>query len=47
MEKSYGLKNMRERALEIGATLHIVSLPGAGTRIEVKAPLNKEEFDDD
>lgn len=47
MEKSYGLKNMRERALEIGATLHIVSLPGAGTRIEVKAPLNKEENDGD
>lgn len=34
---------MRERALEIGATFHIVSLPDAGTRIEVKAPLNKED----
>ena len=34
---------MRERALEIGATFHIVSLPDSGTRIEVKAPLNKEE----
>ena len=33
---------MRERALEIGATFHIVSLPDSGTRIEVKAPLNKE-----
>ena len=42
-EQSYGLKNMRERALEIGATFHIVSLPDSGTRIEVKAPLNKEE----
>ena len=27
---------MRERALEIGATFHIVSLPDSGTRIEVK-----------
>ena len=34
---------MRERALEIGATFHIVSLPDSGTRIEVKAPLNKED----
>ena len=47
LEQSYGLKNMRERALEIGATFHIVSLPDAGTRIEVKAPLNKEESNDD
>ncbi|MGV3244346.1 sensor histidine kinase VraS [Staphylococcus sp. 11261D007BR] len=43
IEQSYGLKNMRERAIEIGATFHIVSLPDAGTRIEVKAPLDKEE----
>src|SRR5699024_957060 len=43
VEQSYGLKNMRERALEIGATFHIVSLPDSGTRIEVKAPLNKED----
>jgi len=43
VEQSYGLKNMRERALEIGATFHIVSLPDSGTRIEVKAPLTKEE----
>ncbi|MCU5746220.1 sensor histidine kinase [Staphylococcus sp. SQ8-PEA] len=45
VEQSYGLKNMRERALEIGANFHIVSLPDSGTRIEVKAPLNKEEQD--
>ncbi|EKU46836.1 sensor histidine kinase [Staphylococcus massiliensis] len=43
LEQSYGLKNMRERALEIGATFHIVSLPDSGTRIEVKAPFTKEE----
>ncbi|CAC9099491.1 Sensor histidine kinase VraS [Staphylococcus aureus] len=47
LEQSYGLKNMRERALEIGATFHIVSLPDSGTRIEVKAPLNKEDSYDD
>lgn len=47
VEQSYGLKNMRERALEIGANFHIVSLPDSGTRIEVKAPLNKEELSDD
>lgn len=46
VEQSYGLKNMRERALEIGATFHIVSLPDSGTRIEVKAPLNKEDSHD-
>ncbi|MBI5974732.1 sensor histidine kinase VraS [Staphylococcus canis] len=43
LEQSYGLKNMRERAIEIGATFHLVSLPNAGTRIEVKAPLEKEK----
>ena len=47
VEQSYGLKNMRERALEIGATFHIVSLPDSGTRIEVKAPLNKEDSNAD
>ncbi|QLK86386.1 sensor histidine kinase [Staphylococcus sp. 17KM0847] len=47
IEQSYGLKNMRERATEIGATFHIVSLPDSGTRIEVKAPLDKEGHYDD
>ncbi|WP_428701040.1 sensor histidine kinase VraS [Staphylococcus coagulans] len=46
LEQSYGLKNMRERAIEIGATFHIVSLSDAGTRIEVKAPLDKEVHND-
>ena len=41
------IKNMRERALEIGATFHIVSLPDSGTRIEVKAPLNREDDNND
>jgi two-component system, NarL family, sensor histidine kinase LiaS len=36
---SYGLRNMHERASEIGGTLKIVSLPGEGTRLEVKVPI--------
>ncbi|MCU9614492.1 sensor histidine kinase [Caldibacillus lycopersici] len=35
---SYGLQNMKERATEIGGTFKIVSLPGKGTRLEVKVP---------
>jgi two-component system, NarL family, sensor histidine kinase LiaS len=42
---SYGLQTMRERALEIGGNLQIVSLPGKGTRLEVKIPIM--EGDDD
>jgi len=40
---SYGLQNIRERAAEIGGTLKIVSLPGNGTRLEVKLPRWKKE----
>jgi two-component system, NarL family, sensor histidine kinase LiaS len=36
---SYGLQNMHERAAEIGGTFKIVSLPGEGTRLEVKVPI--------
>lgn len=39
---SYGLKNMHERALEIGGTLKVVSIKNEGTRLEVKIPLRKE-----
>lgn len=35
---SYGLQNMRERALEIGGTLQVISVKNQGTRIEVKVP---------
>ncbi len=35
---SYGLHNMQERALEVGGTFKIVSVPGEGTRMEVKVP---------
>jgi len=35
---SLGLVRMQERAREAGATLHIVSTPGAGTRVTVELP---------
>jgi signal transduction histidine kinase len=34
----YGLPGMRERAERLGATLEIVSAPGAGTRVRVSLP---------
>ncbi|SDN43338.1 two-component system, NarL family, sensor histidine kinase LiaS [Fictibacillus solisalsi] len=42
---SYGLQNMQERALEIGGTLKVVSLPDKGTRLEVKVPVISMEED--
>nr|WP_106784544.1 sensor histidine kinase [Lysinibacillus timonensis] len=41
---SYGLKNIAERAVEIGCTYKIVSVPGEGTIVEVKVPLKKKGF---
>ncbi|MER2036899.1 MAG: sensor histidine kinase [Solibacillus sp.] len=40
---SYGLKNIAERAVEIGCTYKIVSVPNEGTIVEVKVPITKEE----
>ncbi|AIF44081.1 sensor histidine kinase [Virgibacillus sp. SK37] len=41
---SYGLQNMRERAFEIGGSFKIISIPGEGTRMEIKVPnLSLEE----
>ncbi|RHW39442.1 sensor histidine kinase [Lysinibacillus yapensis] len=40
---SYGLKNIVERAVEIGCTYKIVSVPGEGTIVEVKVPLGNKE----
>lgn len=39
---SYGLKNIAERAVEIGGKYKIVSVPGEGTIVEVKVPLEKD-----
>ena len=44
---SYGLRNIAERAVEIGCTYKIVSVPSEGTIVEVKVPLTKEEAQDD
>lgn len=42
---SYGLKNIAERAVEIGCTYKIVSVPDEGTIVEVKVPLKKKKSD--
>ncbi|MEG0473403.1 MAG: sensor histidine kinase [Solibacillus sp.] len=50
---SYGLRNIAERAVEIGCTYKIVSVPNEGTIVEVKVPLKvevslqKEELEND
>lgn len=44
---SYGMQNMNERALEIGGLLKIISLPGQGTKLEVKVPRIKRREGDD
>ena len=33
-----GLTSMAERATELGATLHVESVPGAGTTIRLELP---------
>ncbi|MEK4228882.1 sensor histidine kinase [Solibacillus sp. FSL H8-0538] len=38
---SYGLRNIAERAVEIGCTYKIVSVPNEGTIVEVKVPITK------
>jgi NarL family two-component system sensor histidine kinase LiaS len=42
---SYGMQTMRERAVEIGGTLKVVSLKNKGTRLEVKVPVLAIEGD--
>lgn len=34
-----GLRNMRERAFNIGARVDVISTPGAGTRVEMRIPV--------
>lgn len=44
---SYGLQNVKERAIEVGGTCKIVSVPSQGTIVEVKLPIQKgEELND-
>lgn len=40
---SYGLVSMQERVNEIGGSIHIISAPGKGTRIEIRVPILIEE----
>lgn len=44
---SYGLQNIAERAVEIGCTYKIVSIPNEGTIVEVKVPLREEALEND
>ncbi|MCG7343687.1 sensor histidine kinase [Sporosarcina sp. ACRSL] len=44
---SYGLQNVKERAIEIGGTCKIVSVPSQGTIVEVKLPIKKGDEPDD
>ncbi|MDN7241909.1 sensor histidine kinase [Planococcus sp. N028] len=43
---SYGLKHIEERAIEIGATSKIVSVPSEGTIVEVKVPIERKSLND-
>jgi signal transduction histidine kinase len=38
----FGLSGMRKRAVDIGAQLVVASSPGAGTRVEVIAPIPRK-----
>ena len=40
----FGLQNMQERVDRLGGTLNIISAPGRGTEISVKAGLADERF---
>jgi len=40
---SYGLETMKERAIEMGGTLKIMSVKNQGTQIEIKVPIRKDE----
>ncbi|WP_110928806.1 sensor histidine kinase [Bacillus massiliglaciei] len=44
---SYGLQNMYERAVELGGTMKVISVPDQGTRLEVKIPLLYQEGEKD
>jgi two-component system sensor histidine kinase UhpB len=42
LPSAHGIRGMRERAMLIGAQLHIESTPGRGTEIKLSIPLNPE-----
>jgi NarL family two-component system sensor histidine kinase LiaS len=39
---SYGIVTMKERVNEIGGSLHIITAPDKGTRIEIRVPILTE-----
>ncbi|MGX9133008.1 sensor histidine kinase [Rummeliibacillus sp. JY-2-4R] len=44
---SYGLHNIEERAVEIGGTCKIISVPSQGTVVEIQIPVEKELLQND
>ncbi|ACB85647.1 sensor histidine kinase [Natranaerobius thermophilus] len=40
---SYGLKTMKERMVELGGHLNILTYPGSGTRVELRLPITSSE----
>ncbi|MEO3946795.1 sensor histidine kinase [Gorillibacterium sp. CAU 1737] len=44
---SYGLVSIRERVSELGGSLHIVTAPDRGTRLDIRIPLTLETKEED
>jgi two-component system, NarL family, sensor histidine kinase LiaS len=44
---SYGLQNMYERAVELGGSMKLISVPNNGTQLEVKIPIVHDGGDHD
>ena len=42
MAGHFGLLGMKERAEKIGGSFNIISRPGFGTRVEVNAPVPRD-----
>jgi NarL family two-component system sensor histidine kinase LiaS len=40
---SYGIQSMKERVNEVGGTIHFITAPGKGTRIEIRVPILTDE----
>lgn len=44
---SYGIVSMKERVNEIGGSMHVITAPNQGTRIEIRVPILVEGVDTD
>jgi signal transduction histidine kinase len=40
--RNFGLRSMKDRAMHLGGELHIQSIPGQGTSVQVEVPLQEE-----